>query len=284
MMLGVAVLLSALNTGSLGQAQMIVAHRGASADAPENTLAAFRLAWEQRADAIEGDFYLTADQQIVALHDKTTGRTTGAAVEWDVREKTLEALRTLDVGQWKAEAFANEKIPTLAEVAATIPSDKKLVLEIKDSARIVPTLKQQFSTVPELKALLPDRCIIIAFDEQVIAACKASMPEIQAMWLTSFREDKTTGEMKPSIEQVLETLKRIKADGLDCQASEHIDQAFVEKLRAQNFQFHVWTVDLPAVAQRFKSLGVDSITTNKPAFLRDKVLADAAVTAQESND
>ena len=80
------------------QGQLIVAHRGASHDAPENTLAAFRLAWEKDADAIEGDFYLTRDQQIVCLHDETTERTAPGQTCLQVAESTREQLRTLDVG------------------------------------------------------------------------------------------------------------------------------------------------------------------------------------------
>jgi glycerophosphoryl diester phosphodiesterase len=245
---------------------LIVAHRGASADAPENTLAAFRLGWEQGADAIEGDFFMTADQQIVALHDKSTRRT--ASVEWDVRTKSLVDLQTLDVGLWKAQAFAGEKIPTLAQVVATIPPGKRLFLEIKDSSRVVPVLKEQFRRDPALAQLDPNQIIIIAFDADVIAACKRELPEIAAFWLTSFKADPNTGLIRPTVEEILETLRRTSADGLDCQAVAHIDRAFVDQIRAAGYQFHVWTVDDREVASRFHELGVDSITTNVPALIR----------------
>lgn len=90
------VLLGSSTTIDRTFAQSIVAHRGASFDAPENTLAAFNLAWEQGADAIEGDFYLTADQQIACIHDKTTKRTAG--VELKVADSTLDQLRELEYG------------------------------------------------------------------------------------------------------------------------------------------------------------------------------------------
>ncbi|TWU26080.1 glycerophosphodiester phosphodiesterase family protein [Bythopirellula polymerisocia] len=97
--------------GTSVYAQLLVAHRGASADAPENTLSSFQLAWEEGADAIEGDFYLTSDNQIVCIHDDTTERVSG--VDLDVASATLEELRKLDVGSWKERKYINERIPTL---------------------------------------------------------------------------------------------------------------------------------------------------------------------------
>src|SRR6516165_6861811 len=83
----------------------IVGHRGASHDAPENTLAAVRLAWEQGADAAEFDVRLTRDHRVVAIHDTDTGRTAGGANRV-VAESTLAELRSIDVGRWKGETYA----------------------------------------------------------------------------------------------------------------------------------------------------------------------------------
>ena len=260
----VAVSFVCLNQVAIGQ--LVVAHRGASADAPENTLAAFRLAWEQGADAVEGDFYLTKDQQIVALHDKTTERTSG--VNWDVRKQSLARLQTLDVGKWKGGRFAGARIPTLKQVCEAISATGRLVLEIKDSPRIVPYLAAAVEDTPELKALIPDRLIIIAFNDKVVAACKKLMPEVKVLWLTGFKTDESTGEITPSIGSILGTLARTQADGLDCNAADHIDEQFAQQLRNAGYEFHVWTVNDPKVAVRFQQLGVDSITTDRPAIIR----------------
>lgn len=250
----------------------IVAHRGASGDAPENTLAAFRLGWEQAADAIEGDFFLTADEVIVALHDRDAKRTAGKTL--DVTRSTLAQLQSLDVGAWKSDKYRGEKIPTLQQVLGIIPPTKKLFLEIKDSPRLVPVLKKQLSENDEWSQRATEQIVIIAFDAEVIAACKRQLPSVPAMWLTSFKRDDASGEIRPTIDEILVTLKRIGADGLDCRASEHIDETFVARLRENGYQFHVWTVDNPAVAQRFVELGVDSITTNFPAVIRSKCELD----------
>ncbi len=252
--------------GNPAAAQFIVAHRGASADAPENTLAAFRLAWEQGSDAVEGDFFLTKDRQIVALHDKSTDRTAG--VDWDVRQQTLARLQTLDVGRWMHRRFAGERIPTLDQVCRVIPADKALVLEIKDSPRIVPVLVEAVEETESLKSLLPNRLVIISFNADVVTACKESLPQVKTLWLTGFKEDETTGQIEPTLDTILSTLKQTSADGLDCRAADHIDGEFVRQIREAGYEFHVWTVDDRATAKRFQGLGVDSITTNRPAEIR----------------
>src|SRR5450631_4721748 len=107
----------------------IVAHRGASADAPENTLAAFRLAWEQGADGIEGDFRLTAEGRIVCIHDEDTVRVAGS--RHVVADASYNDLRALDVGSWKGKQWRSERIPLLEEVLADVPDGKQAFLELK---------------------------------------------------------------------------------------------------------------------------------------------------------
>ena len=250
---------------------LIIAHRGASHDAPENTLAAFRLAWEQGADGIEGDFYLSQDNQIVCIHDKTTKRT--ADKDLSVKDTTLAELRKLDVGTWKSPRFAGERIPTLAEVLAVVPQDKLIYVEIKCGPEIVPFLKPVFKD----SGLSAKQIRIIAFDEDVIAAVKKQLPEIKAYWLTSYKQDKITKKWKPTPAEVLDTLKKFGADGLGTKAepaivNHKLADEFVKNLRAGGWEFHAWTIDEATLAHRLQGLGVDSITTNRPAFLREKLL------------
>lgn len=254
---------------SLAFAQKIVAHRGASFDAPENTLASFRLAWEQNADAIEGDFFLTKDQQIVCIHDAKTKRTSGE--EHVVAESTLEDLRRLDVGLWKDARFKGERIPTLAEVLATVPAGKQIYIEIKAGPEIVPHL------IPVLKqsGLLAEQTIVISFDEKVIAATREQIPNIKALWLAGFRKNPETKAFEPGTESVFKTVRESKANGLDVQAKREIVNAdFVNRLRDAGLEFHIWTVNDPADARHFQKLGVDSITTDRPKFLRTELGLD----------
>lgn len=244
-------------------AQKIVAHRGASFDAPENTQAAFKLAWKMDADAIEGDFYLTADQKIVCIHDKTTKRT--AAVERDIASSTYEELCSIDVGSWKSPEFAEERIATLEQVLEIVPHDKIFLIEIKCGPEIVPVLTK----VLNQKILPFSQIRIICFDAEVVAACKKSLPEIKAFWLTSFRQDKSTKEWSPSTEEILQTLKRIECDGLDAKAEREVVTAgFIERVKQAGYEFHIWTVNDPEDADHFSKLGVDSITTDRPDLLK----------------
>src|SRR4051794_3938882 len=108
-----------LAAAASGSRVEVIAHRGASHDAPENTLAAIKLAWQQEADAAEFDLHLSRDGKLVVIHDADTRRVAG--VDKRVAEQTLAELRRLDVGAWKGPRFAGERIATLEEVLATVP-------------------------------------------------------------------------------------------------------------------------------------------------------------------
>jgi glycerophosphoryl diester phosphodiesterase len=250
---------------------IIIAHRGASHDAPENTLAAFKLAFEQGADGIEGDFYLSKDNQIVCMHDKTTKRTSNK--DLSVADSTLEELRQLDVGSWKAPRFANERIPTLAEVLKVVPKGKVIYVEIKCGPEIVPHLPKVFRE----SGLSDEQIRIIAFDENVIVACKKLLPGIKANWLTGYKQNKESKKWSPTPQAVFKTLKEIRADGLGTKAeTQVVDRKFVEKLADIGCEFHVWTINEIPLAQQFQKLGAISITTDRPRFLRDGLESAAA--------
>jgi glycerophosphoryl diester phosphodiesterase len=253
-------------------AQLIIAHRGASHDAPENTLAAFRLAWEQAADGIEGDFYLTKDNQIICFHDKTTRRVAPGVPERPVAEMTLAELRDLDVGSWKHARFAGEKPPTLEEVLQTVPDGKLFFVEIKSGPEILPVLKPQL----EDSGLKPEQLVIIAFNEDVASGARKMMPQYRVNWLTSYKRKDEAAPWKPGRRQVVRTLVETDATGLGTNGNlDVVDAAFARAVRKAGREFHVWTINDPVVARRFQDLGVDSITTDRPAFIR------AAITAPE---
>jgi glycerophosphoryl diester phosphodiesterase len=246
------------------RSQSITAHRGASHDAPENTLAAFRQAWEQGADAIEGDFRLSADGRIVCLHDADTKRVAG--VNHVVAETPLADLQALDVGSWKDARFADERPPTLADVLATLPPGRRFFIELKTGPEIVPPL------VADLAAWKGDLAALtlIAFDADTIAACKRALPQARAHWLVRFEEDEATGGWRPTAETIAATTKACGADGAGLHGERRvIDRRFVDRLRAGGVgEFHVWTVDAPDDARFFRDLGAVGITTNRPGFIR----------------
>lgn len=240
-----------------------IAHRGASHYAPENTIAGLKLAWAQAADASELDVHFTKDQQIVVIHDKDTERTAG--VKLDVRQSTLAELKQLDIGRWKGEAFADERIPTLEEFLANVPVGKKLFIEVKCGPEIVPELTRQLAA----SKLKPEQVPVISFKSKVIAAYKKARPNSPAYWLVELdKKDRPT----PTVESLLKTAKEIGADGLDLSATESLNRNFADAVKREGLKLYVWTVDDPVIARRMTSIGVDGITTNRPAWLRERLL------------
>jgi glycerophosphoryl diester phosphodiesterase len=243
----------------------LIAHRGASHDAPENTLAAFRLAWEQGADGVEGDFRLTRDAEIVCLHDATTRRTAGKKLA--VAEATLTELRALDAGAWKGKEWTGEWIPTLREVIATVPPGKRLFIEVKSGPEILLPLAASLAEGD----IEPEQAVILSFDAEVVAQARQLLPEVKALWISDYKRDWQCGGWTPTVGKVIQTLERTGASGLASRARRFIDAAFVQALREAGMELHVWTVDNPRTAARFAALGVDSVTTNRPEWLREKL-------------
>lgn len=243
----------------------IVAHRGASEDAPENTLASFRLGFEQGADLIEGDFRMTADGCIVAMHDRTLARTTGDPRETArVTRDDLRSLSAGDWGRWKGGPFRSETVPTLEEVLQIVPDGRGILLEIKDSARIVPTLLREL----DRSGLKEDRVTVITFDREVVSSMKRLAPRWKVLWLTSF--SKKTGVWLPSVDEVIEVARSIGADGVDVRAEpEVVDRSFVDRVKRAGLEIHCWTVNDVGVAAKMSSIGMDSITTDRPAVIRE---------------
>jgi glycerophosphoryl diester phosphodiesterase len=241
----------------------IVGHRGASFDAPENTVAAIKLAWEQKADASEFDVYLTKDKKIVVIHDATTKRTAGEDLK--VAGSTLEELRKLDTGKWKGAKFAGEKLPTLEEMLATVPDGKRVFIEVKCGPEIVPELDR----VLKAAKLKPEQTCVIAFNADVIAAVKKARPDLQALWLVSLAPK----NQKPrNAEELIEKAKQIKADGLDLSATPAVlDEAFGKKVKAAGLKLYVWTVNDVELAKKMIAAGAESITTDKPGWLREQL-------------
>lgn len=255
----------------------IVAHRGASYDAPENTKSSIKLGFEQGADAVEIDVYLTKDGRVVLFHDKNTEKLDGSKAP--IADRTLAELQKLDVGTWKGGAgawsgnpYAGEKMPVLEDVLGLIPRGKKIFLEIKCGPEILPPIKKIFDE----NDIDGEQITIITFNEDTAAGAKKMFPSIPVYWLESIKQDEKTGEWGPPRDALIATAKSLGVDGVDLQARPVIDAAFVKAVKAAGLEMHVWTVDDPAEAKRLAAAGVDSITTNRPAFLREKLDAPAA--------
>ena len=238
---------------------MIVAHRGASRDAPENTIQAFRLAWRQGADAIEADCRLTRDDQIVCIHDVNTRRVSNTNLV--VRESSFAELRALDVGAHRGAAFKGIVIPTIAEVFSTIPDQKIIYIEIKCGPEIIPALLEEIKK----SGLKSAQIVVISLNSKVLQELKAKAPQYRVFWLCEFKK-RIAGAIGPTLETVLKTLALIRADGLSSNSA--IPEPFIEAIEKQGYEWHVWTVDDLKTATRMKALGAKSITSNAPGYIK----------------
>ena len=240
----------------------IIAHRGSSYTAPENTMASVRLGWEENAD-VEVDVHLSKDNRIVVIHDSTTKRTSG--IDLKVSETTSQRLHQLDVGSFKSEKFAGEQIPFLEDVIETIPPGRKLYVEIKSGAETLPYLEGII-----LDSGRAEQIVIIGFDFDTVATSKRMMPDIPTYWLKGTKKNKQTEKWIPHDPKVVQQVKQAGLDGVDFHYA-GINKTFADAVKAAGLKFYVWTVDNVQEAARLKKLGVDGITTNRPAWLRERL-------------
>jgi glycerophosphoryl diester phosphodiesterase len=258
------LLLSLLLPQSNLSAVEIIAHRGASADAPENTLVSMKRAWEQKADAIELDLWLSKDGKLIVFHDADTKRFEGQPRK--ISGLTWKETQQLDVGAWKGEQFKNERIPTLESILATVPARRRAVLEIKCGPEIVPEL----SRVIGGSGRTPEQLAIISFNFDALKESKKRLPKIEHYFLLDYKKDPQTGsfpELAPSIARA----KGADFDGLNLQFKWPITKDFVAEVKAAGLKLFVWTVDDAEIARRLADAGVDGITTNRPQWLREQL-------------
>ena len=250
--------------GSLFAVEFI-GHRGASYDAPENSLSSMKLAWKQNADGIETDIHLSKDGKIVVMHDYDTKRTGG--VDKKIVDQTWDELKNIDIGKWKDPKFTGEKLPTLDSFLATIPDGKCIFIEIKiHETALLPELER----VMKASGKKREQMRIITFHYDMAEAAKKKFADHDVYWLSGYGKDKKTGQ-RPDIDDLIKKAKKAKLDGLDLNSDFPIDEAFVKKVHGAGLKLYTWTVDDPKVAAAEAKAGVDGITTNRPEYLRDQL-------------
>lgn len=245
---------------------LIVAHRGASYKAPENTIAAFKLAFEEKADFIEADFWLSGDDEIVCIHDSNTSRVGNKKLM--IKTSQLSELKKLDVGSWKNQIYAHEKIPSLKEVMQIIPDGKGIQIEIKDNReKILIKLKQILNE----STLFHERIRIISFHRNIVRAAKKHLPEIKSYLIFGWYFSKGNYFKLLTQRMILKKLKTVFCDGVVLYNNSYIDESFIKILKDKNLNVCVYNVDREADAVRLSSLGVDAITTDSPLKIREAI-------------
>lgn len=232
----------------------IVAHRGNSSEAPENTLAAFEAAVHARADAVEFDVQATADGVPVVVHDEALGRT--VAGEGRVAAIPLKALQALDAGAWYDPAFAGQRVPTLAEVLELLHSTAlQFHIELKTSQEAYPGLAE--ATIRQVEvAGLAERVTLSSFNHYTLLAARHLAPGIPCAALT--------------YAHLLEPWAYVRSHGLQALHVHWgaVTPHLVKSCKQYGMPLRVWTVNDEALARRLMAWGVDGIITDRPGALR----------------
>lgn len=248
-------------TPSYGVDVEIIAHRGASYLAPENTMASVRLAWELKADAVEIDVMLSKDGQIVLFHDKTMKRLAG--VDGKVSDRSYEELAKLDVGKWKDAKYAGERIPLLTDVLASIPPGKRMFVELKTGPEIVPELKRVVAAANKK----PEQIVFISFNLEACVRTKEELPKHVVAYISRYERDGN----KPPIEDLIKRAVDGQLDALDLDGNKGVSAKEAQKMKAAGLGYYVWTINDPQRARELIADGVDGITTDRPDWLRKQL-------------
>ncbi len=243
-----------------------MAHRGASYDAPENTMASVELAWQQNADAVEVDVHLTKDKNIVVIHDRKAKRTGG--LNKKIEKLTLEELRTLDFGSWKGAEWSGERIPLLSEVIETVPEGKKLFVEVKCGPEIIEPLESLLD-----QNIIPASDIFFMhFNLDTLLKIKMKFPLYKILWLYEFLPFTPVGYQK---RLVMSTVKhkagKHDLHGVNIENNSKFDKELIERCRQRNLKVYCWVVNDVSRAGYLIESGIDGITTDRPGWLRSQL-------------
>jgi glycerophosphoryl diester phosphodiesterase len=251
---------------------LIIGHRGASAVAPENTLAAFERAMIDGADGIEFDVQLARDRVPVVIHDPTLRRT--GLREGSIAALSSSELSRIDVGTWfnlrhpslASPAYSNERIITLARVFELMKERKAtLYVEMKCNASESDALAAEVAQLVRAHSLI-DTVVVESFTHEAIARIKQLAPEIRTAALF---EPKLSLPL-PSARRIIESAIRVGADEIALHRS-LATRRLTEAAGRRNLRTVVWTVDSPAWVKRARDFGVHAIITNTPAQMRARL-------------
>lgn len=238
---------------------LVLGHRGASAEAPENTLAAFRRAMALGADGVELDVWRCATGEIVVIHDEDTLRTCGERLA--APDAPLSALRALDAGAWKGAPFRGERIPLLSEVLEALPG-AVINVELKArTGRPDPGLAQGVARALA-EAGAEARAIVSSFDFRLVAAFREASPRVatgllfEPCWHWPLRVALARWWLRPSA---------VHPDKALCTAER------LARWQAAGLAVNVWTVDAATEVERLARAGATSLIANAPGAAREVV-------------
>jgi glycerophosphoryl diester phosphodiesterase len=236
---------------------LVIAHRGSSAHAPENTLAAFQLAAEQGADAIELDVDLTRDGQAIIMHDATIDRTTNG--QGRVADLTLEEIWRVDAGTWKSAAFKGERVPLLVEVFAAVGQRVLINVEVKSTSLRSNGVEAKVAALVQQHDLF-ERVIISSFNPLALRRIKRIAPRLACGLL--YAPDLPIYLRRAWLAPLI---PHLEARHLH---HSQVRQALVTKWHARGQRVNVWTVNDAATLRAMTQVEVDGIIGDDPLLMR----------------
>jgi glycerophosphoryl diester phosphodiesterase len=246
-----AAVLVIFNVARRNQPVLVIAHRGASAAAPENTMAAFRLGADLGADFVELDVQESADGEVVVVHDSDLMKAGGSPLK--IWEAPAAALRAVDVGSRKGPQFADERVPTLAEVFTQLKGRVRVVVELKSYGH-AQRLEERVVEIVEAAGAVDDT-IFMSLDHDMVRRLK----ELRPAWRVGVLVAKAVGDATA-----------LDGDFLAVQAS-MATRAFVRRAHHAGRDVYVWTVNDPAWMFASMANGVDGLITDVPDVARDVI-------------
>jgi glycerophosphoryl diester phosphodiesterase len=213
--------------------------------------------FQQLADGVEVDIRLTLDNKIVCHHDKSALRTTG--IDRKIENMSLKEIQSLDCGSWFGENWSDERIPELKDVLKSVPKDKEIYIEVKTKEEIVPFLLRDIDE----QELSIDQITVITFFPEVIREIKRRDANIKCNLLIAFDYKDI------AVDEIIDLAVKIDANGLGAQNHKRLNGQFIQSLKNTGKSVHVWTVNSRKEAEEYFKNGIDSITTNKPLYLRN---------------
>jgi len=253
---GFALILAA--TTRRNQPVLVIAHRGSSTTAPENSLAAFRLAAEQRADLIEIDVQESADGEVLVAHDSDLMRVGGSPLK--IWEADAAALRAVDIGSRTAPHFSSERVPTLSETLAASRGAARVLVELKSYGH-AQRLEERVVSIVEAAGMADD-CVFMSLNHDMARTIKRLRPS----WRVGVLVATAIGDLTSLGGDFLAVEARLATP------------AFVRQAHRAGQDVYVWTVNDSASMLAAMSNGVDGLITDKPDLARVAVARRAAMT------
>lgn len=247
---------------------LIVAHRGYPSKAIENTIESFQLAFDNGADFVEGDFWLTKDDEIVCIHDENLLRVTDKTKSLNVTASILSSIKSIGFYSEKFKQKLN--VPTLEEIIKIIPPGKGLFIELKDHrSKIVEVLKLKLDKINFPVEMLR----IISYHSPLLKYSKSILPGIKTYLLFDWFLVREKCKNKIVFQRFLQLLNEIKCDGININYSANISETFTKKIKEAEFEIGIYDVNDNNSLLKTIGLDVDFFTTDYPD-LAIKILSE----------